>query len=303
MTDRCHTMKATPRLRGLLGVGTLVAAVAAIRATRHPDEFAARMRRGRRRVARRTHHLAGQLAGLDYRLHGRHPDESVPDLVLADRVRSELGPVVHALDVPHVHVMVHDHVVTLHGDTTTEQEAAEICRAVLAVTGVRGVRSHLHVGLLPSDTRPSTGRAQQPPPSTALERLVQATGEAGATSGQLFILRSVLGTFLERLPAGERSHVLAHLPEDVRHVAIPPRTWGATRIGTTAEVVAEVIATDPSLDERTAHDVVAAVLAVVADLVPEERDDVAAVLPGELKELWSAACRAAGEQNDAAVRV
>jgi hypothetical protein len=230
------------------------------------------------------------LAGLGYRLRGHHPDEAVSDLVLADRVRSEIGPLIRTLDLPHVHVMVHDHIVTLHGDTATQEEAAKIGEAVSDVSGVRGVRSHLHVGLLASDTRPSIGRAQEPPRSAALNRLISTTADAGAVSGQLFTLRSVLSSFLENLPEGERRHVLAHLPADVRRVAMPPRVWGDDRVGTVAELITEVAATDPSLDEQTARSVVDAVLAALADLVPEERDDVTAVLPRELRELWQTMC-------------
>lgn len=192
--------------------------------------------------------------------------------------------------------MVDDHVVMLHGDTANDQEAAGICQAVLDVAGVRGVRSHLHVGLLASDTRPSIGRARQRRSSAALDRFVRAAIDAGAVNEPLFAVRSVLGTFLERVPEGERAHVLAHLPADVRMVAVPPQIWGDDRARNTARLIAEVARTDPSLDERTAASLVDAMLAVLAELVPEERDDVAAVLPHDLRELWQPACDANTER-------
>jgi hypothetical protein len=104
--------------------------------------------------------MSGRWRGLVYRLFGRHPDPDVDDHTLADRVRSVLGPIEKRLDLPHVHVMVENHIVLLHGDVGWEHEAATITQAVREISGVRDVESHLHVGLLPSDTRPSTGRVR-----------------------------------------------------------------------------------------------------------------------------------------------
>lgn len=101
---------------------------------------------------------AGVLRGLSYRLLRRHPAADVDDRTLADRIRSTLGPLEKRLDVPHVHVMVVDGVAALHGDVADASQADQITRAVAAVSGVRHVDSHLHVGLLKSDTRPSTNR-------------------------------------------------------------------------------------------------------------------------------------------------
>jgi BON domain-containing protein len=108
-------------------------------------------------LRRRLGDAGGRLRGVSYRLRGRRPDPGVADPVLADRVRSALGPIEKRLDLPRVHVMVERHVVLLHGDVGTEAQAREIEEAVGAVSGVRGVESHLHVGLLRSDTRPSAG--------------------------------------------------------------------------------------------------------------------------------------------------
>jgi hypothetical protein len=105
----------------------------------------------------RRFRTSGRVRGAMYRIAGRHPDPNVDDRTLADRVRSELGPVEKQLDVPHVHVMVQDHVVALHGDVEWPHEAATIERAARHVSGVRAVESHLHIGLLPGDSRPSWG--------------------------------------------------------------------------------------------------------------------------------------------------
>jgi len=121
-------------------------------------------------TARRVSHLAseaaatpvrmvrrnsGVLHGLAYRLLRRHPDAAVDDKTLADRIRSTLGPLEKRLDIPRVHVMAAEHVVTLHGDVASQNDAQQIEQAVARVPGVRRVDSKLHVGLLKSDTRPS----------------------------------------------------------------------------------------------------------------------------------------------------
>lgn len=114
-------------------------------------------------ASRRLRYLSGRLEGLSYAIEGRHPDPNVPDSVLADRIRSELGGLEKRRDMPHIHVMVEDHVALLHGEVPTKDDAYAVERAVCAVSGVRDVRSHLHIGLLGGDTRPSQGRAQGSP--------------------------------------------------------------------------------------------------------------------------------------------
>lgn len=111
-----------------------------------------------RRASRAVRHLAGQLRGTLYRLSGGHPDPRVPDDVLADRIRSSLGPIEKRLDLPRIHVMVEKHVALLHGDVATADDADELVACVERVPGVAGVESYLHVGLIPGDTRPSEGR-------------------------------------------------------------------------------------------------------------------------------------------------
>lgn len=146
-------------LRVVLGL-TVVAACAAL----------VRRGRARRTVARageRLGHVArfrlGQSRGVAYRLRGGKPSPEVTDNMLADRVRSSIGPVLHRLDLPHIHVMAEGHTVLLHGDVASDEDALEIDRAVRAVSGVVDVESHLHVGLLPSDSRPSEGALHRPP--------------------------------------------------------------------------------------------------------------------------------------------
>ena len=117
-----------------------------------------RLRPVAHRAGQRLRYGVGVTRGIIYRQSGGHPAVDVDDPVLADRVRSELGRVEKRLDIPHVHVMVDDHVVMLHGDVPTEDDRRAVEQATSEVAGVEGVESYLHVGLLASDSRPSEGR-------------------------------------------------------------------------------------------------------------------------------------------------
>jgi BON domain len=85
------------------------------------------------------------------------------DVVLADRVRSSIGPLLKELDNPRVHVMAEGDRVLLHGDIISEDARERLEAAVRRVPGVGTVASYLHVGLLPGDMRPSVGRVEQSP--------------------------------------------------------------------------------------------------------------------------------------------
>lgn len=236
-------------------------------------------------VARRTQRMLGGWQGARYRLTGGAPDPDVDDRTLADRVRSTIGPLEKRLDLPHVHVLVEDHVVLLHGEVGSQDEAAQLERAVRNVSGVRGVESYLHVGLLKSDTRPSAGRAE---PSTQRRRLVAAAERAGIDAAHAEeVARTVLGAFIDAVPAGERRHVSAHLSPDVQALIVPPHRHGAeARPRTVADLVRAITAEAKGLDEARARAAAGEVLAELRALVPEERADVGAVLPADLRELW-----------------
>jgi uncharacterized protein (DUF2267 family) len=229
----------------------------------------------------------GRIEGLVYRLRGGHPDPDVDHNVLADRIRSTLGPLEARLDLPHVHVMVEEHIALLHGDVATEEQADAIEAAVAQVSGVAGVESYLHIGLLDSDTRPSEGRRVHPP-SEALRRLLTAAEAGGVPRAHAAsAVVAVLSTFLDRLPAGEARHVRQHLPEDVRRIAALPRLIGVrpSRTHTAPELLAAV-ARLARLPEPQARDAVASVLKELRTLVPEEAADVSSVLPADLRTLW-----------------
>ncbi len=235
-------------------------------------------------VGRSVRYLQAATPGAMYRFAQRRPDPNVPDDVLRDRVRAALGPVTRRLDVPRVHVLVEDHVVMLHGEVENEADARAIESVALRVSGIIGVESHLHIGLIPGDTRPSDGTRTRVSP--ALGELLDAARDAGAHDARAAV-HAVLCGFTDRLPAGERDHVLIHLPADVRALAGPPRRLGerGTRVRTVHELVADVIARG-GIEPTRADAITRLVLARLRDLVPEEARDVAAVLPPELREVW-----------------
>jgi hypothetical protein len=226
-----------------------------------------------------------------YRVLRRQPDPNIDPLSLADRVRSTIGPLERALDLPHVHVLVEGHIALLHGDVACAGEAAALERAVRRVAGIHGVESHLHVGLLRSDTRPSIGRNDPRPSSAAKRRLLAAARRGGADDAHApAAVRAALEVLFGRLPRGERDHLLGHLPADVRKMAFPP-TYAADVVSdlrTVTEFIAAVIAEEPH-PAGPATAIVTEILTEIRRLVPEESGDVAAVLPAELRSLWMAA--------------
>ncbi|HZS13280.1 MAG TPA: DUF2267 domain-containing protein [Candidatus Dormibacteraeota bacterium] len=270
----------------LAGLGGSAAAVAVAR----DAHLRRRARMALQHGVRTAHHLRGTLRGVAYRARGDEPDPMALDAVLADRVRSELGRLERRLDVPHVHVGVRRHVATLHGEVGTAADVAEIERRVLRVSGIWGVRSFLHVGLAPGDTPPSHGRmVERPSPMLAeMLELAEEWGLHGHRAGDA--VRAVLATFAERIPEGERRHLAAHLPADVRAQLVPPRALGHARhrVRHVDEFLSSVAET-AGVDAFTVGPVAEAVLGTLRDAVPEEAGDVAAVLPAELRRWWEVA--------------
>ena len=249
------------------------------------------LRVGRRHAYRRGLFVAGRARGLAYRLAGRQPNPWVGDDVLADRIRSSLGPLEKRLDVPHVHVTVERHVAILHGEVGTEADATAIERAVRQVSGVRGIESYLHIGLLDSDTRPSEGRTSVPP-STVRCRMIDAAREVAGVdeAAALRLVRAVLATFSERLPDHTRGRLLAHLPLDARVLAEPRRRLGDLAIDLRGghDFAVSVAAAAAMSDPEVARRVCAAVVGVLREVAPAETRDVAAALPADVRALWEA---------------
>jgi uncharacterized protein (DUF2267 family) len=239
-------------------------------------------------LGRHLRHFAGRLHGVSYRLRDRHPDPNVSGNVLADRIRSSLGPLEKRLDLPHIHVMAEGQVALLHGEVGTEAEAEELEATVGAVSGVLGVESYLHIGLGRGNTRPSAGRAVEEP-SEARRRLLAAATSAGVDATVApSIVRAILATFAERIPHDEREQVATHLPADVRSMFMPPRRIRQVpRVRTVSELVARIAAATEVLPGDRAVEVTQAVVRELRALVPDEAADVAAILPAELRDLWN----------------
>lgn len=204
------------------------------------------------------------------------------DAVLADRIRSELGLLEHRLDTPRIHVMVERGVALLHGEVPTEAVAHVLEARVRAVAGVQDLVSHLHVGLLAGDTRPSADESR---PSAAARRLIDAARRAGAgeVTAEL-AARRVLMAFAARLPTPTRRRITSHLPADVSSWLTPDDVVSTT--GTVDELYAEVVATGVMASAHVPF-VVDGVLRELASLVSADADDVAANLPAELGHLWA----------------
>ena len=265
------------------GAGAVTAAAVAARSPRFRRQ-SRRVWRAMRRVGR---YRLGRLEGWWYRASGRHPDPAVGETVLADRVRSMLGPVEHRLDVPRVLVQAQGHEVLIHGDVDSEAHAAEIVGVVRGIPGVEQVTSHLHVGLFRGDSRPSEGTNHHGPSSALAGMLVAAKGGGAPPGGEEVAARSVLSAFTSLLPPGECRHVLGHLPADLRRLAEPGVAgWTGHRPRRVDDFSRAALPTFPP--ERRAE-IVESVIGALRDLVPEEAVDVAAVLPGELRQLWKVA--------------
>jgi uncharacterized protein (DUF2267 family) len=266
------------RTAALAGAGLLALLVVLYRPTTRR-----RLRRRLRAFRRKAAYLRGRMAGVRYRLSGRHPDPDVADHVLADRVRSALGPLEQRLDIPRVHVACQKHIVFLHGNVDSEASERTLVDAVLAISGVRAVQSELHVGLSRGDTRPSQGRAHAPPSATR-RKLLRAAGDVGPAADDA--VGAVLSAFLRRIPEGERRHVDGHLPEDVRALVSQ-----ATRHPPVEDLpgLGAAVAERTGLPLDRGEAIAGAVLGALREAVADEADDIAAVLPEGLRGLWAGA--------------
>ncbi|PVG84800.1 hypothetical protein DDE18_04215 [Nocardioides gansuensis] len=89
------------------------------------------------------HRTVNQAKGLTYRATRRHPSATVDDSVLADRIRSTIGPLEKQLHSSRINVTVENGIAILHGDIESPEAAHQIEDAVRGVAGVHGIRSHL----------------------------------------------------------------------------------------------------------------------------------------------------------------
>ena len=89
------------------------------------------------------HRTVNQAKGWAYRATRRHPSTPVDDSVLADRIRSTIGPLEKQLHNSRINVTVENGIAILHGDIESPEAAIQIEDAVRGVAGVHGIRSHL----------------------------------------------------------------------------------------------------------------------------------------------------------------
>lgn len=249
--------------------------------------------RGVDHAAKWVRHMHGQLEGLDYRLRGREPDTEAGDPVLTARVRSQLGPLLRRLDLPHLDVTVDDGVALLRGGVARGAQADEIIAAVRQVPGVRDVDARLHIGLTRGDTRPSAGYDNREA-STQLRRLAAAAEAAGVAPAQAAV---ALRVFLLRLPSGERDHVVGHLPTDVRQMVDRVVVRADVLHIRDVEGLVAIVADVADLADDQAQRVLEGVLRTLAELVPEEVADISAVLPAGLGQLWSTSTTATDDEG------
>lgn len=267
--------------------GLAAGAIGVVAATKPDSGVGRAAKRIADRLARDLRYAAASAPGIVYHLAGRRPDPNVSDDVLADRIRSSLGRLEKRLEVPRVHVMVEDHVAVIHGQVPDERDACAIEHAIMRVSGVTGLESHLHAGLASGDTRPSAGADTVVPPSDTLRTLLDTARDAGAGEHARAAVYAVLCGFTGRLSENERGQVLAHLPADVLVLAGPARRYGdrSPRLKTLPQLVAAV-AVEGGIEPQHAEEIVRAVVANLRGIVRDEARDVAAVLPGDLRELW-----------------
>ncbi len=212
-----------------------------------------------------------------------HPEG--PDL--ADRVRTELGPLVKELDLPRIHVMAEGTVVLLHGDVGSVAEAERIEDAVARLPGVSVVESHLHVGLLPGDSRPSDGHAH--PERSEMLGALMATAESIGISGApaAAAVRGTLNAVLNQIPQNERTQLEGHFPKDVRAFARARRLIGEDARHWKTELALDAASSlRGGISIEDAEVLVPAVIGVVRRFVPEEDADVEATLHRRIRELW-----------------
>ena len=207
---------------------------------------------------------------------------------LADRVRTYLGPIVRDLDLPRIHVMAEGRRVLLHGDVANDTDASAIERIVRGFEDVESVESHLHVGLLPGDNRPSEA---EPPRSTMMEALLETAELIGITPGgpAHSAVWGTLSAILEQIPPDERRHVFAHFPSDVVVFVKPRQQFGDENIHWKTELALDVAASlRGGIDLPTAEVLVPLVIGVLRRFVPEEDHDVQRSLKAALRDLWKA---------------
>ena len=166
-------MRTTKRV--LQAAGITAGAIGAIAATAPGNPIGRGARRLGDRLTRDLRYAAATTPGLVYRLAGRYPDPDVSDQVIADRVRSKLGPIEHRFDLPRIDVRVEDDVeAAVH---------AVLCGFTDRLPETERARLLAH---LPPDARALAGpprrRGEQPPRLKTVPQLVAAVVAEGGVN-------------------------------------------------------------------------------------------------------------------------
>ncbi len=262
--------------RVLLAVGPCIAVATVIRMVvrGEPSGF----RRARARFVGFVGRRRGAL------LHERRAID-VDEVVLADRVRSTLGPLQKELDLPRLHVMAEGDRVLLHGEVDSEASRDRVEAAVRATVGVGSVGSYLRVGLLAGDSRPSSDLHDDDPSRMARHFHDALTGVGISGRPADLALAETLRLWSNVIPAGERAHLKAHLSKDVQALMHSERHGRSNRVGDAAELINQVRIRS-GLAPAQAKQAVHTIVHELRTLVPEECDDITVVLPMELRPLW-----------------
>ncbi len=204
---------------------------------------------------------------------------------LADQVRSQLGQLIHALDLPRIHVMAEEHTILLHGEVGSESDRDRILNYVRFMPGVESIESHMSVGLLPSDTRPSEGQPARSAMYNELEGHLVDAGVIGTSARPAMI--GILLSILDVIPREEREHLMGHFPMDVKVLVSP---WIGVRepitVRTPLELeIAAAFRGGTSVQDATSF--VKAYIETVRKFVPEEDEDVQATLNNRLRAYWA----------------
>ena len=210
----------------------------------------------------------------------------VDEVVLADRVRSTLGPLQKELDLPRLHVIAEGDRVLLHGEVDSDASRERVEAAVREIVGVGSVGSYLRVGLLAGDSRPSSGHHDDEPSRMArhFHDALSGVGISGRPAD--LALAETLRLWSNVIPAGERAHLRAHLSKDVKSLMHAERHGRSNnRVGDVAELVDQVRVRS-GLASAQAKQAVQTIVHELRTLVPEECDDITVVLPMELRPLW-----------------
>lgn len=211
--------------------------------------------------------------------------EQREDTALADYVRTVIGPLIKELDLPRIHAMAEGRTILLHGVVGSEADAQRIEESVAAIPDVDSLQSHLHIGLLSGDHRPSQTSPEHSPMYAALIGCggsIGIVGPAGAMAAQ-----GTLSAVIEQIPNDERAHVIAHLPADVVALLTPRRVIGSATTRWKTELALDA---DAALRGGVTVDdaaiLVPEVIGVLRRFVPEEDADVQKTLKHHLRELW-----------------